>query len=123
MIGKLYTSIVQFYDSINQRNSFKSRPVLIIGEIRNNDYTILPVSTISRKENLDPDYDIEVKKSQYPKLGLAADSYIRTHKRMYIHKGSLRSEISDLKAEYPDLFISILEKMEQFDNELLNNAL
>ena len=66
MIGKIYSSITPFYDSKKCINSFKRRPVLIIGGPRNNDYTILPVSTITRKENIDPDFDVKVEPEQYP---------------------------------------------------------
>lgn len=50
MIGKLYTCIVEYYNTKEHRLAWKSRPILIIGEPRNNDYTVLPVSTISEKK-------------------------------------------------------------------------
>ncbi len=60
MIGKIYSSVVPFYDRVKQAKAFKRRPVLIIGGPRNNDYTVLPVSTVSNRQNLDADYDIEI---------------------------------------------------------------
>ena len=52
MIGKIYSSVIPYYDSAKKANFYKKRPVLIIGEMRNNDYTVLPISTVSKKENL-----------------------------------------------------------------------
>lgn len=49
MIGKIYSSVIPFYDSVKQANSYKKRPVLIIGGPRNNDYTVLPISTVTKK--------------------------------------------------------------------------
>lgn len=70
MIGKLYTCIVEYYNTKEHRLAWKSRPILIIGEPRNNDYTVLPVSTISRKENLDAEFDVEIDPAVYSALGL-----------------------------------------------------
>lgn len=123
MIGKIYSSITPFYDIQTNQNSFKTRPVLIISEAINNDYTVLPISTISRQEHRHPEYDILIQLSDYPLLNLHRDSYIRTHKQTTVHRGSLSREISDLKQCYGDLYLSVLEKLEQFNNEILNNAL
>lgn len=123
MIGKIYSSITPFYDVQAKKNSFKSRPVLIISEAINNDYTVLPISTISRPENRHPEYDIPITLSDYPLLNLDRDSYIRAHKQTTVHKASLSKEISDLKQCYGDLYISVLAKLEQFNGEILNNAL
>ena len=60
MIGKICIAIFPFYDIKLKKNLYKQRPVLIIGEAINNDYTILPVSTITKKENIDIYYDIAI---------------------------------------------------------------
>ena len=85
MIGKLYTCMVEYYNTKEHRPSWKSRPILIIGEPRNNDYTVLPVSTISRKENLDAEFDVEIDPAVYSALGLNKVSYVRTHKQLTVH--------------------------------------
>lgn len=122
MIGKIYSSVTPFYDSVKGTNSFKRRPVLILSGPRNNDYTILPVSTISHKENIDQEYDVKVEPNAYPKLNLARTSYIRTHKQTTVHQASLVKEISDLKAEYEDLYLVVLEKLEDFNKMVMNHA-
>ena len=123
MIGKIYSSVTPFYDSAKGVNSFKRRPVLIIGGPRNNDYTVLPVSTITHKEHIDTEYDVHVEPNDYPKLNLNKTSYIRTHKQTTVHQGSFVRQIGDLKAEYEELYLNVLEKLEQFNQAVMNNAL
>lgn len=123
MIGKIYASVTPFYDSAKQTNSYKKRPVLIIGGPRNNDYTILPISTVTNKVNLDTDYDIEIDPVKYPKLNLNKMCYVRTHKQTTVHKASLTSQIGNMKDEYEDLYLHVMTKLEEFNNLILENAL
>ncbi len=97
--------------------------MLIIGGPRNNDYTVLPVSTITHKEHIDSEYDVIVEPVAYPKLNLNKTSYIRTHKQTTIHQASLVRGISDLKTEYEELYLNVLEKLEDFNKTLMNSAL
>ena len=123
MIGKIYWSIIPYFDVKKGSNSYKKRPVLIIGDVRNDDYTVLPISRVSKKQYLDLIYDVEVKQIDYPNLKLTYDSYIRVHKQTTVHKAMLIGEISDLKYAYVDLYLSVLELLEQRNNELMNGAL
>ncbi len=123
MIGKIYSSISPFYDNTKCVNAFKRRPVLVISGPRNNDYTILPVSTITHKECIDPDYDVKVEPDKYPRLNLNRISYIRTHKQTTVHQASLIKEIGDLKAEYEELYLTVLEKLESFNKMVMDNAI
>lgn len=123
MIGKVYTSLMKYYNSIERRNKVKARPVLIISDLRNNDYTVLPVSSVTKKENLDNDFDVEISPAKYPLLNIHHISYIRTHKQLTVHMGSLGKEISDLKKEYPDLFLDIMAKREQWNRLIDEKAL
>lgn len=123
MIGQIYSSVTPYYDVKTGQNSYKRRPVLIISGPQNNDYTVLPVSTVSRKENLDREYDIEVEPSDYPKLNLNHKSYIRTHKQTTVHRASLVKKIADMKSDYEDLYLDTLEKYEEFNKNVINNAL
>lgn len=124
MIGKIYSSTTPYYDLKSKTNKFKKRPVLVIGNADKKDLTVLPISTVTKKENLHKNYDIEITPSEYPKLNLKKTSYIRTHKQTVVHISSIKEpEISDLKSEYPDLFLSVLEKLEDFNNSIIENAL
>lgn len=123
MIGKIYTSITPFYNVAKRENSYKKRPVLIIGGPRNNDYTVLPVSTVKNKNNLDVEYDVEVVPEKYPLLNLTQLSYIRAHKQITVHQAALTSQIGDLKNDYKDLYLKVLEKWERFNKNILDDAL
>jgi len=123
MIGKIYSSVIPFYDSIKQTNSYKKRPVLIISGPRNNDYTVLSISTITKRSNLDNEYDIEINPNNYPSLNLNKLCYVRVHKQTTVHKASLTSLIGNMKEDYQELYLLILEKLETFNHQILNNAL
>lgn len=119
MIGKIFSSIVPFYDSRTGGNSFKKRPVLIIGGPRNNDYTVLPVSTVSNRRNLDWEYDVEIDPDKYPLLHLNKLSYVRAHKQTTVHRASLTSQIGDMMADYGELYLEILERLADFNQSIL----
>lgn len=123
MIGKIYISVTPYYDRATNSNRFKKRPVLIIGGPRNNDYTVLPVSTVTNSAMIDADYDICLDPAQYPLLHLNRLSYLRTHKQTSIHQGALVNMVSDMKTDYPDLFFEALEKLEVFNNSIFDTAL
>ncbi|WP_335995238.1 hypothetical protein [Fusobacterium polymorphum] len=125
MIGKIYVSMVEFYDVRNQKTSIKARPVSILSDMRNNDFTVLPISTINKPQNIDIEYDIELNPQIYQKINLNKVSYIRTHKRVYLHQANIDKTkiLGDIKNDYPDLFLKILEKMEKFNKEILENIL
>ena len=50
-VGKIYPSILPYFDKRERRIKYKSRPILIIAEPIGIDteYTVLPVSTISNQ--------------------------------------------------------------------------
>lgn len=123
MIGSLCIIVSPYYDRKNNRNSYKKRPALVISGPRNNDYTILPVSSVSKKENLDEVYDIKVDPEKYPLLGLNKVSYIRTHKQTVVHRSSIVEKISSIKEEYNDLYQIIISSWMDFENEVFENSM
>lgn len=123
MIGKIYASVFPYYDTTRGKKSFKKRPVFILSGPRNNDYTVLPVSSISNKANFDYDYDIEIDPHEYPLLNLSKISYIRTHKQTTVHRGELIEELGDVKTDYEDLYLMILEKLDAYNKEVMASAL
>lgn len=122
MIGEIRKAIIPFYDLGRQRLSFKSRPALLIAKSDDFDYVALPVSSITRRENLDLIYDIEVVPASYPNLNLHTVSYIRTHKQTIVNAREIGDFISNIKEEYPDLYSLILEKREDFSKEISKQA-
>ena len=123
MIGKIYKARTPFYSQTTHQMAYKARPALVLAKADDDDYVILPVSSIPDKTNIDPAYDIEVDPVLYPKINLKKTSYIRTHKQTVIHRGNLHDEIGDLKSEYQDLYLEILEKREAFSNSITQQAL
>lgn len=125
MIGKIYRSITLYYDSRIKKTTTKSRPVLILSTPRNNDYTILPISTITKKQNLDFEYDVELNPDELTNLKLNKISYVRTHKRIYIHSADLdlSKDLGDIKTCYPELYKDIIERMEKYNSVIKEECL
>lgn len=123
MIGKIYKARTPYYDQKTQKMAYKARPALILAKADVNDYVVLPVSSISIKANIDPIYDIKIDPTCYPKLNLTKISYVRTHKQTVVHRANLHDEICDLKSEYEDLYLEVLEKRETFSNAITQQAL
>lgn len=123
MIGEIRTAITPYFDVKTNQKTFKGRPILIISHADTQDYVVLPVSTITRRNNIDPTYDIEVVPSTFPKLNLNSVSYIRTHKQTVVHASEIGKKIGDLRKDYPDLFLEVLSKREQFSEEITRQAL
>lgn len=122
MIGKAYWATFKYYDSSLHKMAFKKRPILIIGQADGRDYVVLPISRVTKSENLDPHYDFKMQIVDYPALSLKSVSYIRTHKQAIANEGELSDCITDFKEEYPDAYLSVLALVEEFQKELINKA-
>lgn len=121
-IGKVYTASTEYYDSKTGLTQRKGRPVLVVGGPKNNDYSVLPISTITKRENVDPDYDIYVDVELRGILSLDRECFIRTHKQMPLHRGSIFKELGNMKDNAPDLYQDVLMRMERFQKEILAQA-
>ena len=122
MIGKAYWATFKYYDSLLHKMAFKKPPILIIGQADERDYVVLPISRVTKKENLDSRYDFEMQIADYPALSLKAVSYIRTDKQAIANEGELADCIADFKEEYPDAYLSVLALVEEFQKELIHKA-
>ena len=123
MIGKAYTSVFKYYDAGNRRMSFKRRPVLVVGKADDSDYVILPISRVTNRNNLDAHYDVAIDSTSTPLMNLSQRSYIRTHKQSVVHVGELVREMVNFKEEYSDIYLEVINKMKEFQEELYSNAL
>lgn len=123
MIGEIRKVLTPFYDMQNRQMRMKSRPCLIIAQADSEDYIILPVSKISDRRRIDPDYDIKVDPAEYPMLSLNCVSYVRTHKQTVVHYGEIGDKISDMKSAYEDLYLEVLTKRAQFSEEITSQAM
>lgn len=122
MIGKVYTSAFQFYDNTQRRMRFKERPVLIIGDAHNNDYVVLPISTVSNHHNIDSHYDVMLVPQEITLMNLRTTSYVRTHRQTTIHRGQLHKEIIDFRKEYKEIYDTIIRRVEEFQATIVLNA-
>ena len=122
MIGMFCVATFPYYDTSTGRNKFKKRPMIILGQADSFDYVTLPVSKVSIKENIDDEYDLEIVCDEYPLLNLSCTSYIRTHKQTITNRNGIRTIIS-VKDTYPELWLSILQKIENFQKKIIDHGL
>lgn len=123
-IGEIRYSTTPYYNIQTHTNDFKKRPVLIIGEADSSDYTVLPLSRITNQNMIDPNFDIKIIPQNYPKLTLTAVSYVRTHKQTVVNKASIMGRvIGDVKKDYPTLFREIMNKLQEFNEQIRANAI
>ena len=120
--GFICYSTFPYFDISTHKNQFKKRPVLVLAKADSGDYNVLPISTITATQHIDADYDIKVDPLNYPKLKLSKVSYVRIHKQSTAYESSL-SFVSDMKKEYPDLFLKILEILEEYNKKIMNECL
>lgn len=119
MIGKACVSVFKYYDVRTQQMSFKKRPVLIIGQADETDFVALPISRVSKKEFLDPVYDVPISPENFPAMNLKQVSYIRAHKQAVISRTEITYDIADFKRLYPDKFCEILDKVSDFQEKMI----
>lgn len=112
-----------YYDNRTNSIKFKARPVLILKAEKESglsDFTVLPISSISFKNNIDQKFDVEVTKEMYPLLQLTKDvSYIRCGKFMTINNSNLGvPDISNLKDSYPALWEHIISLAKEYISDV-----
>lgn len=122
-IGSLVKVRFPYFDAKAQRNKIKARPMLIIGaekDLLPCDFTVLPISRVSKKQYLSKAYDVELTDAQVEKLSLAyKPSYIRVHKQSYANSRDVDADIiSNLKELDPDLYDLIKKKHKEFSESL-----
>lgn len=125
LIGQIHYSKFKYYDARSQRLKFKQRPVLIIGVEKEHgpcDLTVLPVSSISKKENIIPCFDVEIPRAEYPLVGLSdryAISYCRTSKVSTVSSFDVGTRIlCNLNEIYPELYELIKKQHIDFQQTL-----
>lgn len=72
-----------------------------------------------------PFYNSMKKENSYKKrpVKLMQLSYVRTHKQITVHRAALTSQIGDLKNNYEELYLKVLERLETFNKKILDDAL
>ncbi len=119
MIGKVYLSAVDFYDIKTRTTKRKIRPVLIVAGPQENDYIVLPISTITMRNNLNAYYDLLISPPKRAVLNLSRECFIRTHKQLPVHSASLVKQLGDMRADAPDLYLDAIAKMEEIQKAIV----
>lgn len=102
---------------------FKARPVLILKaekELGTSDFTVLPISSVSFKKNIDQEFDIEVTQTAYPLLNLTKEvCYIRCGKILTVNINNLAVDtIGDLKNTYPELWQHVISRAKEYISDI-----
>lgn len=122
MTGKVCVSTFPYYDIGKCKMAYKNRPILVIGKADEGDYVVLPISRVTRKENLDSYYDVEIQPEDVPLTGISSTSYIRTHKQQTVHKKEITKSIVDFREEYPKIYNEVIDKVAEFQKKLIKDA-
>lgn len=122
-VGKIKSSRMPYYDNKTNSIRFKARPVLILKaekELGMSDFTVLPISSVSFKKNIDQEFDIDVAQTTYPLLNLTKEvCYIRCGKIMTINKKNLAvNTICDLKNTYPELWQHVISRTKEYISDI-----
>lgn len=123
MIGWICTSVTPYFDVKTKSQALKKRPVLVIGKADSEDYNVLPISRVTNSVYLSKVYDIMVDPAEFPCAGLTQVSYVRTHKQIYVNRYAITDKICDLKTTYPDLYLKIAVKLEEYNKTLFDGIL
>lgn len=117
---------MHYYDIKTQSVRFKVRPILIIAIERNyfhTDLTVLPISSVSNKKNIDYKFDISIGKIECPTLQYITKDYcyVRVHKPNTINSNNvlIESNLDNLKLVYPYKFEQISLAWSEFSESLL----
>lgn len=85
MVGKVYLSVVEYYDSKTKTTRKKGRPVLVVAGPRNNDYTVLPIPPLSGGSTWIQTMISPSKRTSGPGwLSVKNASYVHINRRPYI---------------------------------------
>lgn len=95
----------------------------MVGGPNENDYTVLPISTIPHREHVNAHYDILIPAQERAVLSLNSECFIRTHKQILIHTAALLRLIGDMKKDTPGLYLDALGEMEEFQKNVINYAI
>ncbi|MFZ8765624.1 type II toxin-antitoxin system PemK/MazF family toxin [Enterococcus diestrammenae] len=121
-VGQIRMSRFRYYDAKSGEIKFKGRPVLIIGYEKEHgpcDFTVLPISSISIRSNVIPQYDIFIPINSYPSLKLWKDCYCRTSKVNTVHSKELGTKVlGKINIDYPDLYDDIQMAFNSYSTSL-----
>lgn len=125
LINKIVYTSFPYFDIHSKKKKYKSRPVLIIGAEKKKfecDLTMLPISSVSKKEHLNSNFDINIGLKECPdfKCITQDECYVRTHKQSTVHSKDIitSKKFDDLEVEYSEKIVEIKEKLQEFNRTL-----
>lgn len=125
LINKIVYTSFPYFDIHSKKKKYKSRPVLIIGAEKKKfecDLTMLPISSVSKKEHLNSNFDINIGLKECPDLKCITqdECYVRTHKQSTVHSKDIitSKKFDDLEVEYSEKIVGIKEKLQEFNRTL-----
>lgn len=96
-VGKILNSRMPYFNAVSKSIQYKARPVLVLYAEKAqgaSDFTVLPISSISNKINVNAVYDLPLDSRIYPNLCLKRPiSYVRTGKIHTLHSSNLLQQI------------------------------
>lgn len=126
--GCIYSVTFRYYDNKTNKMDIKVRPFLLLKAEKEEipcDFSALPISKVTNKQNLSSRYDIEISNSNYVSLGLKEPiSYIRTHKIQTVHSNDFKNRIcDDLRVLYPKLADQIKELINEYVEDIFREPI
>lgn len=125
LINKIVYTSFPYFDIHSKKKKYKSRPVLIIGAEKKKfecDLTMLPISSVSKKEHLNSNFDINIGLKECPDLKCITqdECYVRTHKQSTVHSKDIitSKKFDDLEVVYSEKIVEIKEKSQEFNRTL-----
>lgn len=117
-----------YFDTKTNKNSYKARPILIIGCEKERfpcDVNILPVSTISSGRHIHEDYDKLIPDDVLGNLKmLSKKSYIRVHKQSTVNSMDIANDVTpiNLKEISSEFYDEIMNSHSSFVNGLFDES-
>lgn len=124
-IGKIVSGRFPYFDVKTNKKKYKARPLLVIGTEYDTlpcDFNVLPVSSISKQQHIDRNYDMELNEEQCNVLNLTRiPSYVRIHKQSTINSRDVSAKaISDFRLNCPDNYEQLQKVHREFNDTLFN---
>lgn len=122
-VGCIYSVAFRYYNNQTNQMDVKVRPFLILKAEKEDlpcDFSALPISKVTNKQNLSARFDVEIPNAKYGNLFLREPiSYIRTHKIQTVHSTDFKNKIcNDLRSIYPELSDQVRELVKEYVDDI-----
>lgn len=110
-------TLFPYYNVKKHYYTYKARPALIMGEysLADDEFLILPIATLKRKEFYDPHFDYGVPEELRDQLGLHERCFIRCHKQTTINRAMIGQVLGDLKQINNFVYKEVVQLIKEYD--------